>query len=333
MRVSIIIINWNSWKDTLKCLESVYKINYPDYNVILLDNASMDESIEKIRDYCKGKIKVESPFFEYNPNNKPIEIIEYTNKEIEAKKSIKEADKKSILIKNDKNYGFAEGNNIGIRYALNSLNSDYILLLNNDTVVDNDFLDKLVKTAENDEQIGIVGPAVYCYDKPDKISVFGGYIKFNTGRNVYPGLNKSEIPVSLEENEIDYISGCSLLIKRKTLEDIGVLNTNYFLYYEDTELSLRAKRRGYKVSCVPAAKIWHKISPSSVSSTGIYYLTRNRFWLIKTYASNSQYYLFIIFFFIFYFWFHTFRHLIYYRDFKRLISFYNGIKDGITTDA
>ena len=97
----------------------------------------------------KDRLKQKSPFYSYNPKNKPIQIFEYTKEETEKKLQINKSeyhnlpsDKKLILIKNDKNYGFAEGNNIGIRYALNTLNSQYILLLNNDTVVEKHFLNR-----------------------------------------------------------------------------------------------------------------------------------------------------------------------------------------------
>ena len=83
-KVSIIILNWNGWKDTVECLESLYQITYPNYDVIVVDNGSEDESIEKIKRYCKGEIKVESKFFDYLPTNKPIKIIEYTREEAEA---------------------------------------------------------------------------------------------------------------------------------------------------------------------------------------------------------------------------------------------------------
>ncbi|MFV9677706.1 MAG: glycosyltransferase family 2 protein [Methanosarcinales archaeon] len=83
-KVSIIILNWNGWQDTIECLESVYQITYPRYDVIVLDNGSGDESIEKINEYCKGKIEVESKFFEYSSENKPIKIIEYTREDAEA---------------------------------------------------------------------------------------------------------------------------------------------------------------------------------------------------------------------------------------------------------
>ena len=83
-KVSIIILNWNGWRDTIECLESVYQITYPSYDVIVVDNGSEDESIEKITEYCKGKIEVESKFFEYSSENKPIKIIECTREDAEA---------------------------------------------------------------------------------------------------------------------------------------------------------------------------------------------------------------------------------------------------------
>ncbi|MEN6514775.1 glycosyltransferase, partial [Methanoculleus sp.] len=149
-RVSIIILNWNGWKDTIECLESVYQITYQNYDVIVVDNGSENESIEKIKEYARGNLEVTSRFFDYSRENKPLHYIEYSLDETKAEKG-KEAEiadlpswKKLILINNMKNYGFAEGNNIAIRYALKVLNPEYVLLLNNDTIVDRNFLDELV---------------------------------------------------------------------------------------------------------------------------------------------------------------------------------------------
>ena len=75
-KVTIIVLNWIEWKNTIECLESLYRITYPNYDVIVVDNGSEDESIEKIKEYCKGKVKVDSKFFEYDQGNKPIKIIE-----------------------------------------------------------------------------------------------------------------------------------------------------------------------------------------------------------------------------------------------------------------
>jgi len=135
-KVAIIILNWYGWKDTIECLESIYQIDYPKYDIIVIDNGSEDESIEKIKQYCNGKLDVKSDFFTNSTKNKPIKIFEYNRKDIETALKEKEienlpSNRKIILIKNEDNYGFAEGNNIGMRYAIKSLNPDYILLLNN----------------------------------------------------------------------------------------------------------------------------------------------------------------------------------------------------------
>ncbi len=189
--VSILILNWNGWEDTIECLESLYQINYPNYTVIVVDNDSKDDSVNKIKEYCKGEIKVESEFFKYYPGNKPIEVYEFTEEETKGLKVDEEflkssSNEKLVLLVNSENYGFAEGNNIGIRYVLNTFNSDYILLLNNDTVVEENFLNSLVKVAENDAEIGILGPKIYYYDfqgKTDVIANLGGKIDLSK----YPG--------------------------------------------------------------------------------------------------------------------------------------------------
>ncbi|MBI5680825.1 MAG: glycosyltransferase family 2 protein [Methanobacterium sp.] len=280
--VSIIILNWNGWKDTIGCLESLYQIDYPNYNVILVDNNSKDDSIEKIKEYCKGKLTVESPFFKYDSVNKPINILKFTNNELNTKDGLFQlpSNRKLILIENDENYGFAEGNNIGIKYSLENLNTDFVLLLNNDTMVEPQFLNILVNEADN-ENIGILGPNVYYYSEPDKITYIGGDINCYTGKITHPHLNTTKN--NLKNREIDYICGCSLLIKKKVINEVGLLDPQYFIYYEDTDWCLRAKNKGFKVIYVPEAKIWHKISSSinKDSTMALYYGIRNHFLLIR----------------------------------------------------
>jgi len=107
--VSIIILNWNGWQDTLECLESIYQINYPNYHVILVDNHSQDQSLEKIREYCQGKIATESKFYTYNPENKPLTLNELTKKEAEEEISkIEMPDNHLTLIKNDTKLRFCQ---------------------------------------------------------------------------------------------------------------------------------------------------------------------------------------------------------------------------------
>jgi len=299
--VAIVILNWNGWEDTMECLESLYQINYSNYKVVLVDNNSSDESILKIRDYCDGKIKIKSKFFEYNKENKPIEIIEYSKEESESKASEKGLTQNKdhlILIKNDKNYGFAEGNNIGMRYALKALNADYVLLLNNDTVVDKDFLGKMVNFGEINKNNGIIGPKIYYYDQPHTIWCIGGKIDWKLARGLHAGTNKVDNGQYNEIKEFDYVSGSAFLIKREVIDKIGLMDEMFFLYFEETDLALRASQNGYKSVYAPEAKIWHKVSKSGGGLSkpiGLYYITRNRWLFMKKWAKKSDYVFFVIY--------------------------------------
>ena len=171
--VAIIILNWNGWENTVECLESLYKIDYPNYYIILVDNASNDDSIQKIREYCTGKIRPISNYVEYTDHDKPITITEIEHNKLmqfELNEKLFNSsihEKNLIFIKNDRNYGFAEGNNIAIRFSMEKLNPDYVLLLNNDTVVDKKFLYELIQVAIKNDKIGFVGPKIYYYTPND----------------------------------------------------------------------------------------------------------------------------------------------------------------------
>lgn len=337
-KVSIIILNWNGWKDTIECLESLYQITYPNYGVIVVDNGSEDGSLEKIKEYAEGKIEVESKFLEYSRKNKPIRIIEYTREEAEAGGGIEKeiidlpSTKKLIIIKNERNYGFAGGNNIGIQYALKALNPDYVLLLNNDTVVDRAFLDELVKVAESDAMIGAVGPLIYYYSNLNMIwTVGGGNIYWNKGQASLIGSHEIDKGQFNEIIEVDLVSGCTLLAKSELFEKIGYLNPEYFIYWEETDWCVRAHKAGYKLLYAPKAKIWHKISSITKTISGFseYLLTRNRFWFMKRHATKRQYTLFLLYFFGFQFWLKGAVHTIYHRDINAFIAFLRGVLDGI----
>jgi GT2 family glycosyltransferase len=337
-KVSIIILNWNGWKDTIECLESLYKITYPNYDVISIDNGSEDDSIEKIKKYCQGKIEVHSKFFKYDSRNKPIKIIEYTKKEteIKGKKDIEGfcQDRKMILIKNEKNYGFAEGNNIGIRYALNALNPDYILLLNNDTVVDKNFLTELVKVAQRDNKIGIIGSKIYYYNyegKSNVINFAGADYILRKGREKRYDWNKVDKGKFTNLREVNKIEGSCILINRKVIDDIGLLDSEFFSYCEDTDYCFRASKKEYKLVYSPNSKIWHKIALSSEGRWGsfhTYYMTRNMFLIMKKHANNFELIMFFLYYFLYMFWF-KFGYFIYHQNIKGFISLLKGIKDGL----
>jgi len=246
-KVFIIILNWNGWEDTIECLESLKKIDYPNYNIVLADNGSTDESVLRLKDFCS----------KYN--------------------------EELFFLENQNNLGFAGGNNVGIKYALEN-QADYVLLLNNDTTVEPDFLTQLIKAAESDKKIGMLGPKINFYDHKDRIWFLGGKINclLNQGTHLYyDQIDSQNLPS--EAFEVDYFTGCALLIKKEVIKKIGLMWDGYFLYYEDTDWNLKAKKNGWKIIVAPKAKIYHKASRSTKpgSFSYIYYHTRNGLYLAK----------------------------------------------------
>ncbi len=330
--VTIVVLNWNGWKDTIECLESLYQMNYPNYNVVLVDNASSDDSLKKIKEYAKGEINVKSNFFKYNSDNKPLEIFNYKKEEFRFGNNVGLNYYDLIIIENQINYGFAEGNNIGIRFALENINSDYILLLNNDTVVDKDFINYMTEAGEKEENIGILGPKIYYYDKPETIWCVGGIIDWKFARGLHIGENEVDRGQYSKIKEFDYISGSAFLIKKEVIEEIGLMNKKFFLYFEESDLALRASKKGYKSVYVPKAKIWHKVSKSGGGISkpiGLYYITRNRWIFMKKWSKMSNYIFFIVY--------QTIGALVlplflsvYYGNQKLFMAYYRGMRDGIT---
>ncbi|ADZ08977.1 glycosyl transferase family 2 [Methanobacterium lacus] len=326
-RVAIVILNWNGWKDTIECLESVFQINYRNYTVVLVDNNSTDDSVQKIVEYAQGKINVESDFFDYSSLNKPIDY-QILNKNGNVDKN---PNKQLTLIINHKNDGFAEGNNIGMKYALENLESKYVLLLNNDTVVDKYFLDSLVKEGENNKKIGFLGSKIYYYDKPETIWCVGGKIDWKFARGLHIGNQEHDHGQYQIKNHFDYISGAALLIKKELLEDVGLLDEKYFLYFEETDLELRAALKGYENIYIPKSKIWHKVSRSGggiSNEVGLYYITRNRWIFMKKWAKPGDFLIFII---LQIFMAITLPILlsIYHTNKNLFITYYRGLFDGI----
>ncbi len=260
-RVTIVIVNWNGLEDTEECLESIKKITYSNYNVIVVDNGSTGNDA----------LILNQKFSEY-----------------------------IHLIQNDKNDGYAAGANIGIKQALANFSPDYSCFLNNDTVVDPLFLTEMVKVAETDIKIGIVGPETYYYSEPTRVQVVWSKVNLLKGELVPTPLletNRKEIDLSQDDliKEVDWFAGCCMLVKRNVIETIGFLDENYFCYWEDTDYVFRSRKSGFDIIYVPTSKIWHKggQSANKVSRLIEYYFTRNHFLFVKKHATKHQYFVFL----------------------------------------
>ncbi len=234
--VAIIILNWNGREDTLACLESLARLEYPSFHIIVVDNGSTDGSPETIR----------------------------------------RAFPQTEVLETGANLGYAGGNNRGLKAAL-ARPFPYILLLNNDTLVAPDFLTHLVRAA--DRTAGIVGPTIYYADRPEVIWTAGGAIDWRRGDTRMIGLDAVDRgQFGTVPREVDFVSGCAMLVRRDVPERIGLLDERFFLYYEEVEWCVRARRAGFRILHVPQAKVWHRIAPQAQaeSPTVHYYMTRNR---------------------------------------------------------
>ncbi|MDB5080457.1 MAG: hypothetical protein JWP00_2381 [Chloroflexi bacterium] len=243
--VSIILLNWNQPHFTLACLESLGGLTYPNFNVIIVDNASTDDSLEQIAAIL--------PTLKYL----------------------------TTVIANNHNQGFAEGNNVGIRHALEQA-ADYVLLLNNDTEVAPGFLEPLVQVAESAPEIGITGPKIFYFDDPARIWSAGGLIS-EQGRTHQLGVNAPDEPIFNRLRQVDYVTGCAMLVKRETIEKAGMLDARFFIYYEETDWCARVSRAGFSIWYVPQSVVWHKISLKArdLSPRYVYFMTRNRLLFLR----------------------------------------------------
>lgn len=225
--VSIIIANWNGGEIFKTCLNSLNKLNYPNWELILVDNGSSDGSENFIVHYRQIK--------HYK------------------------------LIRNKTNLGFAQANNQG--YEISS--GKYILLLNNDTKVEPDFLTKLICKIEQDSQIGVIQPKIALIDKLSYLDNVGAYLTL-TGFLEHWGFMEKDGPEFSKEREIFSAKGACMLIRKKVINETGLFDRDFVSYMEETDFCWRVWLAGYKVVFYPKAKIYHKVGFSSKKQNQIF---------------------------------------------------------------
>jgi len=238
--VSIIILNYKGVNDTIALLNNLFQLNYPNFNVILIENGSSDNSAERLKD-----IERNYPDWQF--------------------------------IYNSENLGFAGGCNQGIEIALKE-NSDFILLLNNDTVVDNSFLEPLVELSKKHN--AITGGLIYYYpDNVQEVWSFGGNFTWGAVPGHLGMLNVQTQAGNLPEEQItDWVPGCCMLIPRDVIEKIGGLDEDYFAYVEDVDFCLRALNAGYPTYVTSKSVIHHKVG----QATGGGYSPAGRFMIAES---------------------------------------------------
>lgn len=247
--ISIIIVNWNGENVIRDCLDSIVTQIYKNIEVIVVDNNSTDAS----------------------------------------KEIINKSFKKVKLIENKENVGFAEGNNIGSKYA----KGEYILLLNNDTIVTKDFLTKLFNVIDSDDSIGVVQPKILYRQKvafkKEAINSIGAFFTA-TGFLYYPGyLKNPDLEIYNKQREIFSAYGACMLIRSSIIKNTGLFDPDFFVYFEETDFCFKVLLQGKKIIYVPNSVIYHKggISARKYGNSGIFFHAfKNR---LCSYIKNLEY--------------------------------------------
>lgn len=189
----------------------------------------------------------------------------------------------------DENKGFAGANNVGIEFA-SKYNPDYYLLLNNDTIVDKDFIEPMIKVFENDNKVGIVTGKIFYYNS-DILWFGGSHFDEKFGEYKISGIGKKDSEIYNEQQQINYATGCLMMISKNLIKEVGLLNEDYFLYYEDADYCIRTIKKGLKIIYEPQSIIYHKESRSTKkgSDSYYYYIIRNYFYYIKKFNNRIKY--------------------------------------------
>lgn len=249
--VAMVVLTWNQRALTLDCLESLGGMNYPSerLQIIVVDNGSKDGTAEAIREQYP-----------------------------------------TVTVKeNRENLGFAEGNNVGLRQALDGP-ADYVMLLNNDTVVDTEMLAALISVAEKDDHIGVVTPKIYYFDEPTRIWCAGASIDWRIGGSTRLRAEEMDNGEPEDPHHVDFASGCAMCWKREVIEEIGLIDPRFFIYYEESDWCVRAAKRGWQIVYVPDSIVWHRISSAMgpASPATDYYMSRNVLLFLKKNLKGVQ---------------------------------------------
>jgi GT2 family glycosyltransferase len=243
-----VILNWNGWHDTIPCVESLRELTYPNYQIVVVDNASSDDSEARIRAACPDV----------------------------------------TLLQSGANRGFAGGNNVGIRYALEH-GADYVWLLNNDTLADPAALSALVARAESDPQIGFAGSKVLYESQPDIVWFAGGAIQPRNARGAYLSdvPDDEQLPPAHESN---YLAGTSLLARRVAIQQVGLMPECYFLYYEEVDWQYSGRKAGWKTMYEPASVILHKVSRTVGQNSPLqaFHIGRSRMIFVRRHMPKAR---------------------------------------------
>lgn len=269
---TVVLLNWNGWRDTLACLDSLFAEGATPCRVLVCDNGSQDVSIVEMLAWGQSRLGAQCAHL--------------TRADVEAGAVLPD-EVQLAFIENGANLGFAAGNNMGIRLALRDAACQFIWVLNNDTVVRPDALQRALDQMTTDPVIGLCGSTLMYFDQPEKVQALGGAVYSRwSGRSRHLGAFAPLSVVPTDGRAIaaqfSYVVGAAMLVSRAFLERVGLMREDYFLYYEEVDWATRGAAAGFRLAYAPDSVVFHKegasigTSASGGSPLSLYFLFRNR---------------------------------------------------------
>ena len=289
--VYAVVVNFNGWSDTIACLETLLRLDYPSVRVVVCDNASTDGSLERLREWARGDLPAragDDPLLRglgEPPVPKPVPFVELDREQAERGGDPgghgdpldpghpsdpsdpgypSDPGVPLVLVDTGANLGFAGGNNVGLRYARARGDAGYVWLINNDTLVSPSALRRLVEVAEDDERVGAVGGTVLEFSAPDVVQLTAGStMAFWGSMGSTYGAGSARGALAVLPGPLDFVSGACLLVRQRAVEEVGLLDERFFFYGEDADWGARLRERGWSLAWAPGAEVWHKGGASS----------------------------------------------------------------------
>ena len=249
--VYLLVLNYKGFDDTVECVDNLLQQGYDNFKIVVLDNDSQDSSFEKLAEKYPDL----------------------------------------LVVQTGANLGYAGGNNVGIRLAQQA-GAKYVGVLNNDITADPFMVNKIVEAMEQDEKLAMTGPVILEWDR-DIVQSAGARISLYTGDSIF--YHQGEIFDELKQKDtaqykLNDLGGAALFVRTEVLEKIGLIPEDYFLFYEETEWCLKAKKAGFKLACVPTTFIHHKESSSIGKVDGLRaeYMTKNQKLFVKRNGNATE---------------------------------------------
>jgi len=286
-KVAIIVLNWNGWRDTIPCVASLTQLNTTDIGIFVCDNASSDDSIERIRSWLQtGLEPLNAARRQFDqPAFAPIDLSDSPTDGNGDFILPDNGRNRITLIQTGRNGGYAAGNNVGIRIALAN-GFDYVWIINNDTEVPSGSVNALLSRMEEDPKIGLCGSTLIYHGQRDMVQVRGG-ATFNPLRGWGRAIGARDNPDKLVnreeiEEQMRFVNGAAMFVSREFLETIGLMQEDYFLYWEEIDWASRAKGK-FKLGYAPSSIVYHKVGASigtsdfgELSPLSDYYMARSQ---------------------------------------------------------